>query len=107
MMEDRKLIPDSFYEERRMTIRWRRNTLPHAGIWLVDGRYEVAAYGSPAEASLLERGALLVAGVAFDRHHGERPVTGDVLLDVIPAAGLPKLGRQRVVETLGWAPASN
>jgi len=106
-MEDSKLMPDSFYEERRMTIRWRQNTLPRAGIWLVDGRYEVAMYGSPAETRLQERGGILVAGVVFDRDHGERPVEGDVTLDVIPADDLPKHGKHRAIEALGWAPASN
>lgn len=106
-MEDSKLIPDSFYEERRIAIRWRQNTLPHAGIWLLDGRYEVAVYGSAAEATLQERGGILVASVVFDRDHGDRPVTGDVTLGVYPADDLPRLGQQRAVETLGWAPASN
>lgn len=106
-MEDRKLIPDSFYEERRIAIRWRQNTLPRAGIWLADGGYEVAVYGSAAEARLQERGAILVAGVVFDRDHGERPVVCDVTLDVYPADDLPKLGKHRAVETLGWAPVSN
>jgi len=105
-MEDKKLMPDSYYEERRIAIRWRQNTLPPAGIWLVDGRYEVAMYGSPAEERLRERG-ILVAGVVFDRKHGERPVTGDVTLDVYPADDLPALGKHRAIETLGWAPASN
>lgn len=106
-MEDRKLIPDSFYEERRMTVRWRQSTLPRAGIWLVDGRYEVAMYGSAAEETLRDRGAILVAGVAFDRDHGERPVAGDLTLDPYPAAGLPRLGGLRAAETLGWTPTSN
>lgn len=106
-MEDEKLVPDSYYEERRVAVRWRQNTLPSAGIWLVDGHWQVAMYGSPAEAALRAQGGILVAGVAFDRHHGERPVTGDVTLDAYPAADLPKLGKQRAVETLGWAPASN
>jgi hypothetical protein len=106
-MEDSKLIPDSFYEERRVTIRWRQNTLPRAGLWLVDGRFEVAAYGGPAAARLAEQGAILVASVAFDRDHGERPVKDDVTLDIYPADDLPELGKQRAVETLGWAPGSN
>jgi hypothetical protein len=106
-MEDKKLMPDSYYEERRIAIRWRQNTLPSAGIWLVDGRWQVAMYGSPAEEKLREHGGILVAGVVFDRTHGERPVAGDVTLDPYPAADLPKLGKQRAIETLGWAPASN
>lgn len=106
-MEDRKLIPDSFYEERRHAIRWRQNTLPRAGIWLLDGCYEVAVYGSAAEVALQERGALLIASVVFDRDHGERPVTCDMALEAFPADDLPVLGKQRAVETLGWAPVSN
>lgn len=106
-MEDGKLIPDSFYEERRMSVRWRQSTLPRAGIWLVDGRYEVVMYGTPAEAALRERGALHLASLVFDREHGDRPVTGDVLLDVIPASDLPQLGKQRAIEALGWSPGGN
>jgi len=105
-MEDKKLMPDSYYEERRIAIRWRQSTLPPAGIWLVDGRYEVAMYGSPAEARLRERG-ILVAGVVFDGKHGERPVTGDVTLGVYPADDLPALGKHRAIDALGWASASN
>jgi hypothetical protein len=106
-MEDSKLMPDSFYEERRVTIRWRQSTLPRAGIWLAEGRYQVVMHGGSAEARLREQGALFIASVAFDNDHGERPVKGDVTVDVIPADDLPHHGRHRAVESLGWAPASN
>jgi len=106
-MRDRELLPDSFYEERRITPRWRRGELPSAGIWLAEGRYHVAVYGSPAEERLQEMGAILVAGVAFDGSHAERPVRGDASFDVYPAAELARAGHPRTVEMLGWAPASN
>ncbi len=106
-MEEKKLIPDSHYEERRITPKRRQGVLPSAGIWLLDGRYRVAEYGSEAEARLRERDALLVANLVFDGSHAERPVRGDVSLTPYPAPALPELGKQRAVEALGWAPASN
>lgn len=106
-MKDKELLPDSFYEERRITPKWRSGVLPSAGIWLADGRYHVAVYGSEAQERLEEHGAILVAGVAFDGSHAERPVRADATFDVYPAAELPKLGNRRALEMLGWAPASN
>ena len=106
-MRDRELLPDSFYEERRITPKWRRDTLPSAGIWLAEGRYHVAVYGSPAQERLQELGAILVAGVVFDGSHAERPVRGDASLDLYPAAELARARRPRTLEMLGWAPASN
>jgi sorbitol-specific phosphotransferase system component IIA len=103
-MRDRELLPDSFYEERRITPKWRRDTLPSAGIWLAEGRYHVAVYGSAAQARLEELGAILVAGVAFDGSHAERPVRGGVTFDLYP---LPELRHPRALDALGWAPASN
>lgn len=89
-MRDEELLPDSFYEERRITPTWRRDALPSAGIWLAEGRYHVAAYGSAAHARLEEVGAILVAGVTFDGSHAERPVGGAVGLEPWP---LPVLSR--------------
>jgi hypothetical protein len=43
-----------------------------AGIYLLEGRTHMAGHSSPAEQSLLERGALLVASVRFDREPHER-----------------------------------
>ena len=107
-MEDRKLVPDSHYEERRITPKWRHGSLPRAGIWLAGGGYHVAVYGGPAEARLREQGAILVASVVFDGSHGsDRPVRGDLAIDLYPPDDLPPLGQQRAMETLGWAPASN
>jgi len=106
-MKDRELLPDSFYEERRTTPKWRQGVLPNAGIWLVDGRYHVAVHGSAAQAELVERGALLVAGVVFDGSHSERPVRGDAAFDLYPAAELAKPRSRRALEALGWAPIGN
>jgi len=106
-MKDRELFPDSFYEERRVTPRWRQGVLPSAGIWLADGGYQVAVYGSAAASELAERGALLVASLVFDGSHAERPVRGDVAFDPYPAAELAQPRGRRAVEMLGWAPIGN
>ncbi|HEX8904728.1 MAG TPA: hypothetical protein VF771_07805 [Longimicrobiaceae bacterium] len=106
-MEEKNLIPDSFYEERRITPKWRHGVLPRAGIWLTGGGYEVAVYGSEAEGRLVERGAILVASLVFDGAVGDRPVRGDVTLELYPPGDLPPLGKERAVQTVGWAPASN
>jgi hypothetical protein len=106
-MKDEELLPDSFYEERRITPKWRQGVLPNAGIWLADGRYHVAVYGSAAQARLVEHGALLVAGVVFDGSHAERPVRGDAAFDVYPAAELAKPRGHRSLEMLGWPPIGN
>jgi len=106
-MKDKELLPDSFYEERRITPKWRQGVLPNAGIWLADGRYHVAVYGSPAQERLVEHGALLVAGVVFDGSHAERPVRGDATFDVYPAEDLAKPRSRRALEMLGWTPIGN
>ncbi|HEV7589191.1 MAG TPA: hypothetical protein VGO40_13835 [Longimicrobium sp.] len=106
-MKDKELLPDSFYEERRITPRWRQGVLPNAGIWLADGGYHVAVYGSQAQDALVERGALLVASLVFDGSHAERPVRGDATFDLYPAAQLAKPRSRRALETLGWAPIGN
>jgi len=106
-MKEKELLPDSFYEERRITPKWRQGVLPNAGIWLADGGYHVAVYGSADQARLVERGALLVAGVVFDGSHAERPVRGDVTFDLYPAAGFAKAGSRRAFEMLGWTPIGN
>jgi len=43
-----------------------------AGIFLLNGRTHLAGHSSPAERMLLDRGALLVASVRFDRDPDER-----------------------------------
>ena len=106
-MRDDELLPDSHYEERRITPRVRRGTLPGAGIWLADGGYHVAVYGSPAQALLQEAGAILVAGVVFGGSDAEGPVRGEARFDLYPAAELAKARNRRVVETIGWAPIAN
>jgi len=103
-MRDEDLLPDSYYEERRITPRMRSGVLPGAGIWLAEGRYHVAMYGSPAQARLQAAGAILVAGVVFDGSHAERPVRGDAVFDLYSAAELAKAANRRMVETIGWAP---
>lgn len=39
-----------------------------AGIYLLDGRYQIAAHWSAQERALVERGALYVATLLFDAH---------------------------------------
>jgi hypothetical protein len=57
---------DSHYEDRIQAPVRARGTLPAAGLYLCAGRFEVAAYHSPAAARLLDAGALLIASVSFD-----------------------------------------
>jgi hypothetical protein len=106
-MKDRELVPDSFFEERRTTPRWRQGVLPNAGIWLAGGGYQVAVAGTPAHQRLLEAGALLVAAVVFDGSHAERPVRGTATCDLYPAGDLARPGSRRALEMLGWAPIGN
>jgi hypothetical protein len=106
-MKEKELVPGSAFEERRITPRWRGGVLPNAGIWLLDGIYRVAVYGTEAEAAISEDGGLLVAGVAFYGSHAERPYRGGVVLDLVTDDGLPPLAKRRAAETLGWAPGSN
>lgn len=106
-MKEKELLPDSFYEDRRITPKWRQGVLPNAGIWLVDGDYHVAIYDSEAQERLVERGALLVASVVFDGSHAERPVRGDATIGLYPVAGLAKPASRRAFEMLGWTPIGN
>ena len=106
-MKEKELLPDSFYEERRITPRWRQGVLPNAGIWLADGGYHVAVYGSPDQERLMERGALLVASVVFDGSHTERPVRGGAAFYLYPAAAPAKPASRRAFELLGWTPIGN
>jgi hypothetical protein len=106
-MKDRELLPDSFFEERRTTPRWRHGVLPNAGIWLADGGYHVAVRGTPAHQRLVERGALPVADPVFDGSHAERPVRGDATFDLYRAADLARPGSRRAMEMLGWTPIGN
>lgn len=60
-------------ESRSADLAWVDGTLPRAGIYLLDGRCQVAALGSAAEDRLLARGALAIATVTFDGSGGEGP----------------------------------
>jgi hypothetical protein len=53
---------------------------PRAGIFLLEGRYHVAAPLTSAERRLLELGAIAVATVRFDGSHAERPLDPATLL---------------------------
>ena len=106
-MKEKELLADSFYEERRITPKWRQGVLPNAGVWMADGGFQVAVYGSAAEAALRERGALLVASVLFDRSHADRPVRGDVSLDLYPTEALSRPGTRRAIDALGWTADRN
>lgn len=106
-MKEESLVPDSFYEERRITPKRRQDSLPSAGIYLLDGAWRVEAYGTPGQQALVDAGALLVASLVFDGSHAERPVRGDVLLSLYPADELPPHGKRRAAETLGFPPIGN
>jgi hypothetical protein len=61
---------------------WSTRVELGAGIYFLDGRTHVAGHHSPAERELVERGALLIASLRFDRErhgHGRRPVPIRVL----------------------------
>ncbi|HEX8692767.1 MAG TPA: hypothetical protein VF746_10125 [Longimicrobium sp.] len=106
-MEKRPLDPNWFYEDRRTTPRWRDGVLPSAGLYLLDGAYHAAVYGTAEEQRLFERGALLVAGVRFDGLPMEAPPPAEAhLVSVYPASPSP-LGHKRTVERLGWTPTRN
>jgi hypothetical protein len=63
-----------------------------AGIFLLDGRYHVAAHTSPFERRLRERGALHVADLVVDPDPAERAaLSGGTQMG--PAPGLSPLGR--------------
>jgi hypothetical protein len=106
-MKEKELVPGSAYEERRITPKWRAGVLPNAGIWLLDGTFRVAVYGTEAEHAIREEGGVLVAGVTFDGSHAERPYRGGVVLDLVTDDGVAPLARRRAAETLGWAPIAN
>lgn len=55
--------------------REQRLGLP-AGIYLLDGSYHVAVYGTRTEQHLREAGALWVAGLVWDEEEAERSVAG-------------------------------
>ena len=57
---------DSHYEDRVQAPVRARGPLPMAGVYLSAGRYEVAAWHTPAQRRLVDAGALLVANVSFD-----------------------------------------
>ena len=96
-MEEKSLVPDSHYEYRRRTVRWRAGVLPAAGIYLLDGEYRVAVRGGAEERRLRREGALAVASVTFDGSGMEaRPGVGEHLIGAYPPvrlAGLRTLRR--------------
>ena len=53
-------------------IAWTRGLGQPAGVYLMGDRVHVAAYGSPAEADLVARGAVHMAALRFDAETGER-----------------------------------
>lgn len=106
-MQKNPIEPDSHYEERRITPRWKRGELPAAGIYLLDDAYHVAIPGTPAEQRLLESGALVVAGIRFDAQPMDARPKGEIrILSALPGK-LPLVGKTRAVERLGWTPTRN
>lgn len=106
-MQKNPIEPDSHYEERRITPRWKRGELPAAGIYLLDDAYHVAIPGTPAEQRLLESGALVVAGIRFDAQPMDAAPKGEIrILSALPGK-LPLVGKTRAVERLGWTPTRN
>ena len=88
-MEEKSLVPDSYYEHRRRSVRWRAGNLPAAGIYLLDGEYHVAIHGSAEERRLQRDGALAVASVTFDGAGREaQPRAGEHLIGSYPPVRL-------------------
>lgn len=93
-MEEKSLVPDSYYEYRRRSLRWRAGVLPAAGIYLLDGEYRVAIHGSAEERALRREGALAVASVTFDGAGMEaQPRAGEYLIGSYPRVRLAALRR--------------
>ncbi len=64
------------FEDRSAFYAEERGVAPLAGVFLLEGRFHVANHGGRAERALLDRGALLVATLAFDPGDARRRVSG-------------------------------
>lgn len=87
--------------------RRRSGIPPRAGIFLLDGRFHVAAPGTDEEARLVERGALEVASVTFAGPRTGRPVDGGGPGPDAAVTPLPVGGTRSAAVSLGWQPAGN
>jgi hypothetical protein len=79
------------YEFPFLEIAWSRGGDRAAGIFLLEGRCHIAAYDSSAARSLVERGALHVAGVRFDADPHERSHRNRRVRAVTPGALLRRM----------------
>jgi hypothetical protein len=68
-------------------------SLPAAGIYLLDGGFHVAAFGSRSERRLVDDGALLVARLGFGPDLRERPYPGGTLAPLAAPAPLHRFSR--------------
>ena len=59
------------HEDQVVSFAWTGGCGGGAGVFLLEGRCHVAAHRSHAERQLVERGALLVATLRFDRDPAE------------------------------------
>jgi hypothetical protein len=87
--------------------RRRSGIPPRAGIFLLEGRYHVAAPGTEDEARLRGRGALEVAAVTFAGPRTGRPVDGGGPGPDAELAPIPLGGVRGAAAILGWRPARN
>lgn len=86
--------------------RRRSGIPPRAGIFLLDGRFHVAAPGTDDEARLRDRGALEVAAVTLDA--SPRPLDNGAPGPDATVTPLPlTAGPRTAASTLGWQPARN
>lgn len=92
-MKPEQIKPE--YEFPVLASAWAASVELGAGIFFLEGRAHIAGHDSPLERSLIERGALLVARVRFDRDpheafHRDRAVralaAADALRRFLPAA---------------------
>ncbi|HET6763363.1 MAG TPA: hypothetical protein VFH27_06815 [Longimicrobiaceae bacterium] len=71
-------------------------SLPAAGIYLLDGGFHVAAFGSRAAQRLAADGALLVARLAFDGDRRESAYPGGTLVPLVATPPSRLSASQRV-----------
>ena len=64
------------FEDRSALHAEERGISTRAGVFLLEGSFRVANHGGRAERALLDRGALLVATLAFDPGDARRRVSG-------------------------------
>jgi hypothetical protein len=79
------------YEHPIDDINWTAGVGQPAGVYWLDGRSVIAAHDSAAESALLQRGAILIATLRFDRDPLESRYHGRMLQPMSPRAAAAAL----------------